>query len=404
MKRNTLSKNPNLYQEELVQPEPKPKNANIKASELTQDIAIFKSAIDAYRDMIIFYQWIIWLFIAATAGFGVFIWRKYKNFTKETIQRLSDFQQNAEEEAKALRSRIEKETMQIEITGKIFIGVSLVSQGKIQDAIPYLNGALKYKEVLTNEQLLIIHFTLGNIYSDIGNIPLAITQAKEAINVDQNLALVRFLMARALQLSGDYNSALDEIKIAKDLAIAENYTPENLARIYILHGNILIQAKKYEEAEKKLEEAKKMIEEVMLKMPLGSPQWFTRNQAKIEAQNGIENIEIRKFLIEKYKSEPSQEEVINVFTWMKLLPFANKIGQVYQIFEDKDFITVLKKVFDELLSRPPQAWEILRYGDKWLAKKQEEKDINEIIKEELVKYPEYVIKKESEEKYKKLLK
>lgn len=398
-------------QTEITKPKSKSKNEKREKLELTQDIAIYQSAIDTYKSAIEayqnqtnFYKWIIWLFIAITVGFGIFIWGKYADFRKTTTKKISNFQQDAENEIKELRNKAEKETKKIEMTGNIFIGVSLVSQGKIQDAIPYLDGALKYKEFLTNEQILIIHFTLGNIYCDLGNITLAIKHASDAININENLALVRFLLARALQLSEDYNGALNEIKIAENLAIMENYTQENLAKIYIPYGNILIQQKNYDEAKKILLKAKKMIDDVMFRMPFQSHQWFNLNQTKIEAENSIDNIEIRKLLKEKYESEPSREEVTNVFAWMRLLPFANKIEYVYEIFEDSEFITKLKKVFDEVLSRPPQTWEILRYGDKILAKRQGEKEINIIIKEELEKYPEYIIKKQEGEKLDKLLK
>ncbi len=404
------SENLKTNQKEIAKPKPKSKKEKSEKLELTQNIQIYQSAIDTYKSAIevyrnqtSFYKWIIGLFIAITVGFGIFIWGRYANFKKNTTKKISNFQQDAEKEIKELKNKAEKETKKIEMTGNMFIGVSLVSQGKFQDAIPFLEKTLNYIEFLTNEQMLIIYFMLGNIYCDIGNIPLAIKHAGAAINVNKNSALVRFLMARALQLAGDNNVALDEIKLAEVLAIGENYLPENLAGIYILYGKILIQTKKYEEGREMLEKAKKMIEGVMLKVPLGSSQWITFNQTKLEADNSILSLQIKELLKEKYKSEPDEKEVFDILTWMKMLPFANQIEQVYQIFEDKDYISLLKNVFVEMLSRPPLTWEIIKYGDKLLAKKQKDKEFGELIKEELINYPEYKAKKEGEERYSKLI-
>jgi tetratricopeptide (TPR) repeat protein len=404
IKQNAPQKDFNKKQEETLKQSPKTKDEKIITHEPIQELTSFSNAIEIYRDTIIFLEWILGFIIALLIGFGIFIWVRYKSFEKKTRTEISEFQQKAREEIEELKKRIEEETNKIEITGKIFIGIAQINFGKTLDAIPYLEGALRNREFLNVEQLLIIHFALGNIYCDFGNFLAAKYHSTEAIKLNPNLSIIRLLMSRTLQLAGDNQDALEEIKLAEKLSINENAPPGVLSRIYISHGNLLTQLKKYEEAKNIFEETKKKIEQTMLSIPIESPQWFTYNQIKIDIENGIKYLKIRELLQEKFESEPTQKDITEVLSWMKLLPFVYTVEQVKQIFEDKEFITLLKEVFDEVLQRPPLIWEIIRFGDKCLSKKQESKTLNEIIKEELEKYPEFIQKKEREEKYQRLLK
>lgn len=398
-----ISKKPVSNQEKITKPDEISDPEKQEKSLQVGDITFFESAINAYRDTVTFYKWVIWLFVAIVTIFGIFIWSRYRNLEQETKRRISDFQKEAEEKLGRLEGQIGNETTRIETAGKIFIGMSLIFQGRVQESIPLLEGVLTTKEILTNEQQIIVHFTLCNIYCDMQNITLASAHSDEAIKLAPNLSYARFLRSRTLQLLGDYYSALKEITLVENLAISENYLPEALATLYTFHGNLLIQTKEFDVAREMFIKAKVLIEERMLQFPFGSPQWIPLSQIKVGVDNSLSNIEVRGLLKEKFDIEPTQDEIMNFASSMRLLPFANKIENVYQIFRDKNFISLLKNVFNEILSRSPETWEILKYGDKWLAKQQEGKELIDMIREELRNSSEFITKKENERKYNKLL-
>ncbi len=397
------SKDLKKNQQETIKPEPKPKNEKIEKIEIPQDISAYKSAIDTYKSAIdtyrnqaSFYERLLWLIFTLLGLLGIIVWRSYAGLKKRTTESISKIQKDTEK-------KIEENIRQITTTGNITIGTFLFNMGRKQEAIPYLEGSLINKEDLATEWPIIIHLTLGAIYCEFNNIAKAIEHSDEAFKLNQNFSFVKLLKLRILQLKKDYTSALKGIELAENLAISEKYLPANLSQIYIFHGTLLAQIKEYKKAKEIFEREKATIENLMLSVPFESPQWLAYDKIYKEAENGIRYLEIRELLKDKFKSEPEEEEINAIITGMRLAPFANKIELLNQIFEDKEFITKLKKMFSENLSRPPQIWEILNFGDKWLAKNQAKKDIDEIIKEELEMYPEFKIRKESEKKYNKLL-
>lgn len=399
-----IRKDANINKKKLKKSNQEIESNKIKINELNQATSIYRNVIDTYRDTINFYKWIITLFIVVLVGFGVIVWRKYKILETHTRKNINEFQERAKKKVEELTRKIEDETMKIENTGGIIIGVFFFSMGKMQDAIPYLERTLSKKIYLTEEQKLIIHITLGSIYANFGNIPRAMEHSDVAIKLNPNLSFVRILRSKTLQLARDYRGALKEIELVENLAISEKYPQEALSQIYIFHGTLLAQNKDYKKAKEIFERENVTVENLMLSVPFESPQWLAYDRIKKEAENGIRYLEIRELLKDKFKSEPKEEEINTIVTGMRLAPFANKIELLNQIFEDKEFITKLKKMFSENLSRLPKTWEILNFGDKWLAKNQAKKDIDEIIKEELEMSPEFKIRNESEKKYNKLLK
>lgn len=398
------SKDLKKNQQETIKPEPKPKNEKIEKIEIPQDISAYKSAIDTYKSAIEtyrnqagFYERLLWLIFALLSLFGIIVWRSYAGLKKRTTESISNIQKDT-------KKKIEENIRQITTTGNITIGTFLFNMGRKQDAIPYLESSLINKEDLATGWPLIIHLSLGAIYCEFNNIAKAIEHSDEAFKLNPNLAIVKILKLRILQLKKDYTSALKEIELAENLAINEKYFPEYLSKIYIFHGTLLAQNKDYKKAKEIFERENVTIENLMLSVPFESPQWSAYDRIKKEAENGIRYLEIRELLKDKFKSEPKEEEINTIVTGMRLAPFANKIELLNQIFEDKEFIAKLKKMFSENLSRSPQTWEILNFGDKWLAITQAKKSIDEIIKEELERCAEFKIRKESEKKYNKLLK
>ena len=182
IQQNNSQKSLNQKKEEISKSELEQRNEKMLSQKPIQDFtsSSLLSAIDVYRDTVNLLEWIIGIIITLLIGFGVFIWLRYKSFEKKTRNEISEFQKIAKEEAEELKSRTKDETKKFETTGKMFSGIAQINFGKKQDAIPYLEEALKNREFLTNEQLLIAFFALGNIYCDFSNVTAAKYYSKEA--------------------------------------------------------------------------------------------------------------------------------------------------------------------------------------------------------------------------------
>ena len=183
--------------EDILKAELNQKDEKIIDQKPAQDLpsSSLLNAVDVYRDTINFLEWMIGIIITLLVGFGIFIWLRYKSFEKKARNEIYEFQKAAREETENLKSRIKHETKKFETTGKIFSGIAQINFGKKQEAIPYLEGALNNKEVLTNEQLLFAFFALGTIYCDLNNISAANHYSKEAINLNPNIPLTHILMS-----------------------------------------------------------------------------------------------------------------------------------------------------------------------------------------------------------------
>jgi predicted Zn-dependent protease len=94
----------------------------------------------------------------------------------------------------------------------LLAGEILVQQHQYEQAEPYLNKCSKLKEDLRPQ----LHLMLGQVYSETGRIPEAISEYKSGLSTDQD-GSIHYQLARLYQKSGDAAAASEQIRISKQL-------------------------------------------------------------------------------------------------------------------------------------------------------------------------------------------
>jgi tetratricopeptide (TPR) repeat protein len=94
----------------------------------------------------------------------------------------------------------------------LLAGEILVQQHQYEQAEPYLNKCSNLKEDLRPQ----LHLMLGQIYSETGRIPEAISEYKSGLSTDQD-GSIHYQLARLYQKSGDTEAASEQIRISKQL-------------------------------------------------------------------------------------------------------------------------------------------------------------------------------------------
>ena len=94
----------------------------------------------------------------------------------------------------------------------LLAGEILVQQHQYEQAEPYLDKCSKLKEDLRPQ----LHLMLGQVYSETGRIPEAISEYRSGLSTDQD-GSIHYQLARLYQKSGDSAAASEQIRISKQL-------------------------------------------------------------------------------------------------------------------------------------------------------------------------------------------
>jgi tetratricopeptide (TPR) repeat protein len=94
----------------------------------------------------------------------------------------------------------------------LLAGEILVQQHQFEQAEPYLDKCSNLKQDLRPQ----LHLMLGQVYSETGRIPEAISEYKLGLSTDQD-GSIHYQLARLYQKSGDSAAASEQIRISKQL-------------------------------------------------------------------------------------------------------------------------------------------------------------------------------------------